>query len=1278
MSRTKPVFSFIAFTILLSAILMVAPVPAVYAASITVNSTCSLADAITAANTDRAKGGCPAGSGADTISLLANINLNTRSAYAGAPYYLTQIKSAITIQGNGYTISGHGTGLREDSGYSFFYMFPGASSLTLNNVTIRNGSQVVRNSGGTVNITNSTIENIWDETAISSGNFTSTIIEPGRTFIATLTISNTTIRNVQDHLVMRTRGGGAIGVGPGNVSITNSTISNNSVSYSNRAYGGGLFINGATISISNTTISGNSVTGYGSSGGGIYVKAGNVTISNSNISGNSATSDGVGGGIWVEGGSVTISNSTISNNSADRHGGGIRVSNGDLTLKHVTMANNSAESGAGLSVRQSADFEPNAIVVSTADYDANVTLVNSIIAGSTNGDDCVGSLDLNFHNLIQDDSCSPALNGDPKLGALTGSPAYFPLLNDSIALGAADSAYCPATDQAGNTRPSPANTNCDIGAYESSLVVATATNTPTATATPTETPTETPTPTDTATPTDIPAATETCVNVGPGAYWLFFEDNFLSGLITVYPADGCAELEITETSIGEDGYVYTTDGQAAALALCAAAHNDGNTYAVEQRAYNTDVWQCTLATQTEPPATNTSVPINSKAISAVRLSSNQPGELHISWDAPADAPRDYRISWAKVGESFKTWTDNSGNAFPNTASYTIVGLDEGVRYKVKARARYHGSSGDFTEPVEVLVMAEPTATITLVPTNTAVPPTHTPAPTPSEFCVLVGPGTYWLFPGSRFLSGRITVYAGSDCGELDITQSSIGEHGYVYTSAGQTAAENLCAAGHGDGSTYHVVPVPANTDVWQCTPSPANTPAPTLTHTSVPTATHTPLPAVTNTAIPESAKRISSVTLVSDQPGALAVSWNAPAAAPDDYRVSWAEVGEGFPYFKNPGNAWPTSNSYTISGLDPGIRYKVRVRARYEGGGGDWSEPVDVEVMAAPAATNTAIPTATNTPPPTVTHTPIPAVTNTAIPESAKRISSVTLVSDQPGVLVVSWSAPAAAPDDYRISWARVGEGFPYFKNPGNAYPTTNSYTITGLDQGVRYKVRVRARYDGSGGDWSQPVDAQVMAEPAAANTPVPTNSAVPPTNTPIPTDTAVPPTNTPIPTDTAVPPTNTPIPTDTAVPPTNTPIPTDTAVPPTNTPVPTNTAVPPTNTPIPTNTQIPPTNTQVPPTAAKGRKIASVSLASKKPGVLQVSWTAPGQSPTDYRVNWAPVGQGFPANWEQPGNVYPTTNSYTITGLDRGARYKVRVRARYDGKNGNWSDVVKANVAGG
>ena len=59
-------------------------------------------------------------------------------------------------------------------------------------------------------------------------------------------------------------------------------------------------------------------------------------------------------------------------------------------------------------------------------------------------------------------------------------------------------------------------------------------------------------------------------------------------------------------------------------------------------------------------------------------------------DAPTKTPRDYRVNWARVGERFPTWTDLSGNAFPTSSSYTITGLDEGVRYKVKVRARFNG------------------------------------------------------------------------------------------------------------------------------------------------------------------------------------------------------------------------------------------------------------------------------------------------------------------------------------------------------------------------------------------------------------------------------------------------------------------------------------------------------------------------------------------------------------------------------------------------------------
>ena len=433
----------------------------------------------------------------------------------------------------------------------------------------------------------------------------------------------------------------------------------------------------------------------------------------------------------------------------------------------------------------------------------------------------------------------------------------------------------------------------------------TATNIPTATATPTATNTSTPSPTATAAPR------AGCIEVGPGTYWLFPQNNFLSGLITVYATSQCEELEFTQTSISEDGYVYT-DNQQTAASLCAAGNNDGGTYTVLQQAYNTDLWQCMIpptntpaptetntplpiasntpsptATDTSVPPTNTPVQVaDSRAVTNVQLASNRLGELTVAWNAPSDPPRDYRVSYAPIDENFKTWTDLSGNAFPTSASITLTGLDQGVSYKVMIRARYQGSAGPWTEQREALVMDTtiaqiiqateieqvvepptdvpvPTATNTSVPTatNTPIPPTNTPIP-------------------------------------------------------------------------------PTNTPV-----PPTNTPIPP-TNTPVPPPTNTPVPP-TNTQVPPTAtntvgsRAIPFVYAFSppDGPSQIDMSWTAPSETPHDYRINWAKVGESFPTWTDlSGNAFPTNASYTITGLDGTASYKIRVRARYQGSAGPWIE----------------------------------------------------------------------------------------------------------------------------------------------------------------------------------------------------------------------------------------------------------------------------------------------------------------------------------------------------
>ena len=118
---------------------------------------------------------------------------------------------------------------------------------------------------------------------------------------------------------------------------------------------------------------------------------------------------------------------------------------------------------------------------------------------------------------------------------------------------------------------------------------------------------------------------------------------------------------------------------------------------------------------------------NTKAVSNVSVSSPNPGEIAISWDAPSDAADDYRVTWKK---STARWTsyknDNTvegGNAFPTGTSHTVSNMEEGTAYKVRVRARYHNSngkverSGPWSAAQEFTVSATPTPQ----PTPTAQP-----------------------------------------------------------------------------------------------------------------------------------------------------------------------------------------------------------------------------------------------------------------------------------------------------------------------------------------------------------------------------------------------------------------------------------------------------------------------------------------------------------------------------------------------------------------------------
>ena len=64
-------------------------------------------------------------------------------------------------------------------------------------------------------------------------------------------------------------------------------------------------------------------------------------------------------------------------------------------------------------------------------------------------------------------------------------------------------------------------------------------------------------------------------------------------------------------------------------------------------------------------------------------------------------------------------------------------------------------------------------------------------------------------------------------------------------------------------------------------------------------------------------------------------------------------------------------------------------------------------------------------------------------------VGRLTLASSQPGTIQAGWEAPIRVPTDYRVAWAKVGEGIKRWTDlSGNAFPAEPSKTITGLEEG--------------------------------------------------------------------------------------------------------------------------------------------------------------------------------------------------------------------------------------
>jgi len=270
-----------------------------HADSITVGGSCTLADAINAANSDSPVGGCTAGSGTDVIVLAGGTYTLTAADPENSANGLPVIASDITIEGNGATIA------RDAAAPAFRILeVSPVGRLTLNHTTISGGNTGDDGGGIVVN---------QDSRARVGGE---------------LTLNNSTISG--NHAA---RGGGIWAAYFATVTVNGSSVSGNGAA----SGGGGLSCEGS-LTLNNSTVNGNSASWCGG------LVADPMAVNNSTVSGNSATS-GSGGGLCVAIG-ATVRDSTVTGNTAASASGGIQLGPGSvLTLERSLVSGNSAPYG---------------------------------------------------------------------------------------------------------------------------------------------------------------------------------------------------------------------------------------------------------------------------------------------------------------------------------------------------------------------------------------------------------------------------------------------------------------------------------------------------------------------------------------------------------------------------------------------------------------------------------------------------------------------------------------------------------------------------------------------------------------------------------------------------------------------------------------------------------------------------------------------------------------------------------------------------------------------
>ena len=343
---------------------------AALAADIEVNADCSLAAAITAANTDEASDGCPAGDGADIITLTADITLDAA---------LPDISSELRIEGAGYAISG--------AEQFRIFLVETTGALTLHEATLIDGVAqpvgvtFVAGSEPSLRERGGAIFNLGSLHVISSQFSNNSAVYYGG---ALWNHWESAGMSVEDSIFTDNsagRSGGAID------NLGSATVSGSQFVGNEAESGAAVFVlDDGDIVITDSQFEGNEA----GDNGGALVNRGIAEISDSVFSANTAA---LLGGAIANDGVLEISDSQFSEQAAGVDGGALH-NKGALSILDSQFADNTASIGAALANYgsleiASSEFTGNAASVTGGaimTYDETVIISSLFSANSADAD----------------------------------------------------------------------------------------------------------------------------------------------------------------------------------------------------------------------------------------------------------------------------------------------------------------------------------------------------------------------------------------------------------------------------------------------------------------------------------------------------------------------------------------------------------------------------------------------------------------------------------------------------------------------------------------------------------------------------------------------------------------------------------------------------------------------------------------------------------------------------------------------------------------------------